>query len=1113
MFKKLIKEDRTGRPCNPQVKTNKNNIDKNNINIKNKFFNKNNWDNWLKLVSDFYKNSNNLNEQISPIFIKKHADIRPYISVKLFDQNITVLFDSGATTSVVGSAGMHILKRFKLKINSDSSRNICTADGSEKKVIGTVDLPIYINEVCKLLKCLVVPSLPQAFIFGCDFAKVFKVLMNFDNDTWQAQSDLVQCGIDIVSGDHGEFKFSYLYSLDDLSTEERNQAEAVIQSFNEISSKDRLGRTDKISLTIDTGDARPFKKKPYPMSPYMQKILNDELDEMLKMGVVEKSNSPWCSPVLLVKKKNGEYRLVYDARGLNELTRHDSYPLPNVDRILNSLRGAKFISSIDLRKAFWQIPLDAASREKTAFSVIGRGQFQFVTMPFGLVNACQTQQRMADSLFGPEFEPKIFSFVDDIIITGSTFEEHIKLLKIVKEKLQEANLTINLEKCDFFKTSLKFLGYVVGNNSLRTDPDKVASMVNFSRPKTTTEIKRFTGMCSWYRRFIKDFSTLLSPINDLLKGKKKGQHIKWTDEAEAAFIKVKELLVSAPILVQPDFNEKFTIQCDASNTGLGGILTQVIDGDERVIAYASRSLSRAERNYTTLEKELLAVLFSIDKFRAYIEGVKFTVITDNYSLLWLNNLKNPSGKLVRWAVKLRQHSFDLIHRKGTLNVVADALSRITYEDDKLAVIYDVDVDRIDPWFDNLRSEIIKDPDKFSQWKVENDFVYKHIPARMVMYTNIPEWKLLVPKPQRTEVIQACHDPPTSGHFGFYKTLNRVQEQFYWPKMRGDVLKYVRNCRVCGEQKMPNTARMGLMGKEKSINMPFQLLAIDLIGPLTPSKKSNRWILVISDWFTKYVMLFPLRSSKSPYVNKCIEKVFLEHAVPQIIICDNGKQFIGHSFKKLCNTYEVQKIWYTPFYSPQCNFVERNNRTIETVIRSYVSEHRTWDEEILKIQRAINTAKHEVTGHSPSFLVYGRHTPISGKFYGRLDVNADIEVTPGNRDTYAANLKELEPIFVEVRKKLHAAYERNARQYNLRKRDVSFNVGDLVWRRNKVLSDAANRFSAKLAPRYILSKVRKKVSNLVYDLVNESDETRAGRWHIKDMKVYKGDSESESEGDE
>lgn len=239
-------------------------------------------------------------------------------------------------------------------------------------------------------------------------------------------------------------------------------------------------------------------------------------------------------------------------------------------------------------------------------------------MPFGLYNAAQTQRRLVDAIIGPRFESNIVTYLDDIIICSATFDEHLKLLSEVKHRLQEANLTINLNKCEFFKTSLKFLGFIVGSNSLRTDPDKICAIVNYPRPSTTTEIKRFVGLCSWYRRFIKDFSTLLSPINDL-RNRKKSQKIVWIPDAEAYFLKIKELLVSAPILSQPDFTKPFTVQCDASDTGLGGVLTQVLDGKEKVTAYASRSLSRTERVRTITEKELMAVLFSICKFRPYID--------------------------------------------------------------------------------------------------------------------------------------------------------------------------------------------------------------------------------------------------------------------------------------------------------------------------------------------------------------------------------------------------------------------------------------------------------------------------------------------------------------
>lgn len=723
-------------------------------------------------------------------------------------------------------------------------------------------------------------------------------------------------------------------------------------------------------------------------------------------------------------------------------------------------------------------------------------------MAFGLCNAAQAQQRLVDTLFGPEFEPKIFTYLDDIIVATATFEEHVKLLGIVKNRLQSANLTINASKCEFFKTSLVYLGFVVGQNSLRTDPNKVSAMINYPRPTNVTEVRRFMGLCSWYRRFIKDFSTLMSPVNDLIKGKgrNKKQKIEWTPEAEQSFLSIKQALVSAPILCQPDFTQKFTIQCDASDTGLGGVLTQTINDEERVIAYASRALSRTERNYSVTEKELLAVIFSIDRFRAYVEGTRFSVITDHYSLLWLNNMKNPTGKLARWAVKLRQHSFDLIHRQGSKHVVPDALSRIPPTTPEISLI-DIAPSEDDNYYLDLKNKIVESPDTYPQWKVENEIIYKLIPNHVPLKTNLTEWKMLVPKSQRYDVIQSCHDPPTKAHFGFSKTLHRVQELYYWPRMRYEILKYIRNCKVCGAQKITNFNRMGLMGNEKNVCFPFQVIAVDLMGPFPRSSKGHCHLLVITDFFTKYTLMHPLRNATANAIVTYMEnEVFLVYGVPQIVLCDNGTVFAGTVFKKLMNKYEVQKIWFNPRYSPQCNFVERYNQTIGTSIRCYVKEHKDWDLSLHQIQQAINTAKHEVTGYAPCLLNFGRNVPLSGRYYGPVSNTRDIELMPDNRNDYVTDLSSLKDVFVEVRKKLHAAYLRNARAYNLRKKDVSFNVGDKVWRRNKVLSDASKNFSSKLAPKYILCTIREKHSRLVYSL-NDDKGRDLGRWHIKDMKPY------------
>lgn len=1050
--------------------------------------------------ASFYRNTRSIeqkNANLTPLFIECPDDNRPYINISVYGRNVVALLDSGASHSFIGKDGLHLVEDFKLKMHRiNTTRVVYTADGKSQKVEGCYDIPVFLEGSCQIINFYVVPSLRYAMVLGSNFCNQFRVVIDYRNQMWSLHTDRVEISVIDTS------ETSRVVPETRILTDAENKlAASVIDQFKEISgSENRLGRTRNLIHQIDTGDAKPFRQRQYLMSPYMLQHLNAELDKMLALDVIEPSHGAWSSPVLLVKKKNGDFRFCFDGRTLNSVTKPDRYPLPRVDRILNMLRDAKFITSIDLRSAFWQIPLSEESKEKTGFCVPGRGMFQFKVMPFGLSCSAQTLQRLMDATFGPELEPNVFCYLDDIIVTSISFDDHLKHLKLVCDRLKKAGLTINFEKCSFFRKSLKYLGFIIDGDGLRTDPDKVSSMVNYPRPRNTTEIKRFVGMCSWYRRFIADFSSLISPLNDLLKGKRKKSSIVWSPEAEAAFIKIKQALVEAPILRTPDFNLPFTIQCDASDTGVGGVLTQEVEGEEVVIAFCSRSLSKAERNYCVTQRELLALLFCIEKFRPYVEGTRFRVITDHYSLLWLNRLKEPTGKLARWAVKLQQYSFDLCHRKGSMNVVPDALSRIPNPDACAAIV----VDNLDSWYLKLRNNIHDNPEKFPQYKIEDNRVFKYFPSASPIRSNITEWKALVPVAQRAEIIASCHNPPTSAHFGVRKTLSRIQELYYWPKMRLDVIKFVRSCESCGQQKTSNSPPLGLMGSEKKVKYPWQVLALDIMGPFTRSSQGNSYLLVVADWFSKYTLLLPMKKAVASTIVKFVEnQVFLVFGVPQYIICDNGTQFAGKIFKGLADKYKVQKIWFNARYHPQANFVERINRTIGTAIRGYIGENqRVWDKQIHKIQYALNTSKHEVTGYTPSFINFGRITPINGEYYGKLESTENLLLLAHTRDQYVNDIRSISEVYESVRDRLHKAYERNANNYNLRRKDIIFNVGDKVWRKNKVLSDASQGFSAKLAPKYIPCVIRERLSRLIYRLnhINGSD---AGTWHVKDLKPYFG----------
>ncbi|XP_073831437.1 uncharacterized protein [Musca autumnalis] len=475
--------------------------------------------------------------------------------------------------------------------------------------------------------------------------------------------------------------------------------------------KDLHGVSTVASHRIVMNDDRPFKLRYAARKPAMQSIIYEKVNELLAKGFIEPSRSAYNSPITLARKKNGTWRLCMDFRHLNSKSSPDAYPLPRISSILDRLREANFVSSLDLKDGYWQIPLEESSRKYTAFTVPGRGLYQWRVMPFGLHSAPATFQRALDTVIGADMEPHAFAYLDDIIVIGRTLEEHLANLREVFRRLREVNLRINPEKCEFFKKETKYLGHVVSAQGIHTDPDKVAAIRELPAPTTLKELRRFLGVVSWYRRFVPEFATIAYPLTSMLK---KGKHWRWTEDQQTVFEILKIRLTEAPVLACPNFTVPFTLQTDASDYGLGAVLTQVLEGTERVIAYASRVLNGAERNYSATEKECLAIIWGIRKMRPYLEGYTFNVITDHLSLKWLNSIENPSGRLARWALELQQYTFSVQYRKGRSNVVADALSRQPLEYCQGAKIDTQGCSWVARKLESMKSN----PEKFADYAVE-----------------------------------------------------------------------------------------------------------------------------------------------------------------------------------------------------------------------------------------------------------------------------------------------------------------------------------------------------------------------------------------------------------
>lgn len=988
-------------------------------------------------------------------------DNRPFASINVFENEIVGLLDSGANRSAIGNKPRELLRRLGLH-EYPSNKNVKVANGQSCKVDSYINVPVTYKNRTIVIPMLVVPSLCRDLILGMDFWKGFEIEP--------------VCNISIIEDEDHSIK---------LSTSERGQLNDLVKNMLS-SAPGYIGTTSVLSHSIDTGNSPPIVQRPYYVSPYVQKEINGEIDRMISLGVIEPSSSPWCNPVVAVKKKNKKVRLCLDSRKLNAVTKKESSALPFITRILGRLKSTKYLTSLDLSDAFWQVPLEEGSKEKTAFVVPGKGFFQFKGMPFGLVNAAQTLSKLMERVLGYDLEPCVFTYLDDILICTETFEEHLDMLAKVSERLKKANLTINLEKSKFCVKQLKYLGYLIEPDGLKTDPQKVEPIINYPIPTSAKQVRRFVGMTSWYRRFIVNFSDLSAPITELTKHKK----FVWTEEANLAFLKLKSALVSAPVLSNPNYELPFIITCDASDSAIGGTLTQIFEDGEHVIAYASQKLTTAQRKYFTCEKELLAVLVCIEKFRGYVEGVHFDVITDNSAVVWLNNFKDPSGRLARWALKLQRYNFTVSHRKGKLNVVADALSRSL---DVLEVFSMDNTLAIDSWYDSLFTKVKTDPFKNPLYQIEKDRLYRNCKSKNLLGIYENQWKMVVPNYAREAILRKLHDVPTAGHLGFFKTLHRVREKYFWPKMSNEVLVYVNNCDRCKAIKYPTKTNLSPMGKSKSSDEPWQLISVDYIGPFLRSKRGYSYILIITDWLTKFTILKPLRKAETGVTIKCLEEdVFLTFGVPQVLISDNGVQFKSKQFVKFLDSYSVRHMKNANYFA-QHNPSERVNRVINACIRAYIGKnHRDWDLHISEIACAMRTSKHESTGSTPYFLNFGREMVISGGEYDDLNrKNYDIDGV----NERSANLKQIRKI---VKEKLIKAHDKSAIRYNLRTRSISYNVGDIVWKKEYALSDTANNIIGKYKDRYVKCKIVKKVGSNTYEIEN-LDGKNLGVWNTKDLK--------------
>lgn len=1099
--------------------------------------------------------------------------------VKINGAEGTALTDSGATGCFADS---DFVEEHGIVLQ-ETSRPVHLADGTIVVATHQCTLTIWIQNFKTTVTCLVI-SLDRKFsvILGDNWLEQHKAKLDFSSKTLQVYKkgkllslfpreneeteDANPQGFTLLSNVQVNralkrgYRHFMINVIDDgvtpvpivPSTSPKVAAllekyKIVFRENNGLPPERNIGHT----IRTEPGAKPPFRPM-YRLSPLELAEVERQVKALLAEGLIEPSSSPYGAPILFVNKPDGSLRLCLDYRKLNSLTEKNRYPLPRIDQLMDQLRSAKVFSSMDLQSGYHQIRISPEDVPKTAFRT-PFGHYQFKVLSFGLTNAPATFQNVMNDIFREQLGKFVLVYIDDIVIFSSSPEEHLAHLECVLQILQKEKLFARLRKCHFEKSEIKFLGHLVGTEGIKVDPAKISVVKDWPVPRNLRQVQSFLGLATYFRKFIQGFSNLVAPLTALSK---KG--LVWTDwppdsACQKSFDGTKHALTHAPTLAMPDFEKPFEVIADASKDGIGAILLQ----EGHPIAFESRRMIPAEKNYITTEQELLAVVHGIKVFRCYLEGVDFTMITDHCPNTFLQTQPTLSRRHARWSEYLQRYRFKWEYRAGRDNV-ADPLSRHPSFADSLTAILcsmttpflavttrsktavvpplvheDVPLVLPGPAPKKVRRSPAVVPlpqpapvpsspavgpsmDELTQLKTgysldawfNNQLNLKGLVRKDGLW-----WKgaqLVIPNiPLVKEgILWELHDAPYSGHMGTAKTLEAVSRLYWWPGMTTDVTRYVHTCHTCQRNKASNQVPAGLL---KPLQIPqryWESVGMDYVVQLPVTKRGHDAILVFVDRLSKMVHLVPTTTTVTGVgtAQLYFDTVWKLHGIPKDIVSDRDTRFTGHFWRELMRLIGTKQYMSTSFHPQSDGQTERVNRVMEDMLRHYVgAAHDDWDNCLAAAEFAINNSYHESTQSTPFRLVYGAD-PILPLSIGR-------ESKVRSAQEFADKMSEG---LTTAKKAIEAAQQRQKRYADERRRDVAYAPGDMVLLSSKNINLKTPGIwvtpelkkahgSKKLMPKWIGPfAIVKAINSVAYRVELPDSLPIHDVFHVSVLKPYRSD---------
>jgi hypothetical protein len=888
----------------------------------------------------------------------------------------------------------------------------------------------------------------------------------------------------------------FLASVVDLQKKELEIVDIpVVREFPDVFPEDLPGlppdREVEFSIDLVPGTA-PISKAPYRMAPAELKELKGQLEELLDKGFIHPSASPWGAPVLFVKKEDGSMRLCIDYRELNRVTIKNKYPLPRIDDLFDQLQGAQVFSKIDLRSGYHQLKIKSEDIPKTAFRT-RYGHYEFLVMSFGLTNAPAVFMDLMNMVFHEYLNRFVIVFIDDILVYSKSLEEHEDHLRIVLQILRDKKLYAKLKKCEFWLNQVVFLGHVVSKDGITVDPSKIEAVVSWDRPTNVSEVRSFLGLAGYYRRFVEGFSRIAAPLTHLTR---KNAKFEWKEECEKSFQELKQRLVTAPVLTIPSSSGGFVIYSDASRKGLGCVLMQ----HGRVVAYASRQLKNYEQNYPTHDLELAAVVFALKIWRHYLYGEKCEIYTDHKSLKYFFTQKELNMRQRRWLELIKDYDCSINYHPGKANIVADALSRkssgfsaalLTTQKE---IINDLErmgievvmghsgaylaslsvqptlIERI-KLLQSGDSQLVKIMDEVRSGKkplfnISDDGVLKF--GNRLCVPNDPSIK--------NDILEEAHRSPYTMHPGSTKMYRDLRETFWWNNMKREIAQFVEQCLTCQQVKVEHQRPSGLLQSLPIPEWKWEHISMDFVSGLPRSPKGHDAIWVIVDRLTKSAHFIPIRMNYSldQLAQLYIEEIVRLHGIPVSIVSDRDPRFTSRFWKSLHKALGTNLNFSTAFHPQTDGQSERTIQILEDMLRACVLDLKgSWANHLCLVEFAYNNSFQSSIGMAPYEALYGRkcRSPIC---WDEVGVRKILGPEIIQRTCEKVDL---------IRERLRTAQSRQKSYADKRRKDLEFEVGDMVFLRVAPMKGVM-RFGkkGKLSPRFVGPfEILEKIGPVAYRL--------------------------------